>query len=424
MSEFTSIDEMLDYHRPTANDITERLNNNYAIHPSLVAVSDSEDGQYENDGANHYLDRQGVVFAENTVFAGALSIGAGVDTTLDTMGIDMSRAYALVVKGQVNAKGIDGRMHTVKRDGVGLSTGEPYKAYSGAQTVGEKRMLTTFGNACGLFLSRANRADGRFSLDIYKTEYDAAIRRGDTPSVPPSVVDGVNLKAFDILRFPGRFKMNAMEAQSETIRSNFVARFFARPTIIQMLNQYLGLLAWSYEIEHVEIGIRHSYDGTPQFYGAIDATLTLWPNSEARTSYTQRGYAEGESVRLALYGADTAALKRLFSYLGPAGGIQFWDDKFNLNMYRTQFEAALEAQRADKDSTPQVCEDMLLPDPPGWVKGVPEDRASVDRQRAYQVSAGKDFLPAGFSGARDSGAVNIPYMPNTQAAVTGRARAN
>ena len=371
-----NINEVLNHYRPNFNEVAARLNNDYIVPPS--AIQDSHN-YYEDDG-NYYVQRQGVIFIMQELFGTALSIKD------NGCAASFSSSFAQGISAILRGQDSDGMPVEIRRDGIGMSEGEPAKSYAGSQTVAEKRLITTFGNAGGLFLSRANRdKEGKFSLDRYKTEFEGARQRQDKPQ--PLHPDGINLNIFDILNFPGQYKMNPLEAESETKEDGFTTRFFSRPTIIEMLNRYFGHLAWSYIINGLEFGIRGD-----RHYAAVSATLVLWPNANQPTTFTEKGYAEGTSAQQALYGADVAALKRAFSRIGATGGIQFWSNVFNLNDYTYRFNKALTEQRQNPQAERLINEDILLPPPPGWEIPVPQDGSEVNPGKAYSVDS-DGFLP-------------------------------
>lgn len=376
-----NINEVLSHYRPSLGEIAARLNNDYLVPPGAIHNSYNP---WEDDGANYYVQRDGVMYLIIELFGSAMSVRDNGCSAIFSNG--QTRFFAQGISGIVSGLDAEGNIATVRRDAIGMSDGEPYKAYAGSQTVAEKRMMMTFGNAGGLFLARANRdKSGKFDLQRYRTEFRAAQERQNKPQALHA--DGVNLNVFDILNHPGRFKLNPMEAESDSKQDGFVARYFSRPTIIAMLNQYFGHLAWSYEIHGIEVGAHAA-----GYYGAVSATLTLWPNSYQPTHYTERGYGDGETAAQALYGAEVAALKRAFSRLGPTGGIQFWSDTFNLKEYTQKFTTALEQQRANPNAPKVINEDILLPPPPGWDIPVPQNHSEIDPSKSYSVDADA-FLP-------------------------------
>jgi hypothetical protein len=366
---------MLTHHTPKAKDITQKLANDYALPPQVV--NHSYEGRPEDDDSFYYIDREGITFAQHKIFGTALSF--------ENNGFDITQAYGVnnFIVGKravVTVAAENGDVWKIVRDGIGISAGPAQKSYPGAATAAKKRALSSFGNSCGLFLSRANRADGAFDLSLYRQEYNAAASRGDAPKARHP--EGVNLQAFDILHNPAPFKMNPLEAQTDVMEDGFRTRSFPRPAIIEMLNQYIGHLAWDYRIPQVEVGVLNG-----KFYGAVDVSLTLWPQAESPKSTTERGYNESpDNVTSALYGAEVAALKRAFSeLLGVPGGIQFWSESFDLEAYHDRFSQQLTLQRENPDAEKLILEDLLLPNPPGWSQTVPQHTNDIHPDRVYKV---------------------------------------
>ena len=364
--------------KPSATQIAANLANDYIVPPA--AIRDSHDPV--TDEGNYFVEREGLMFCIQKIAGLALSVcNNEVEMSVQT-GNDPT--FVRGICGLIETTDSEQNTVTVRRDGLGVSTGPAHMSYSGAQTTAEKRLLQTFGNAGGLFLARANRPGGKFSPEVYKEEYNAAQRRGDQHKA--AHIDGINLKAGDILNFPSKFNLNALEAETAIKPDGFVTRFFSRATIIAMLNQYFGHLAWCYTIDDFKLGVSGA-----GYHAYATVTLTLWPNSWQPTSFTENTYGEGETPAQAAYAAEVGGFKRAFSRIGPVGAIQFWSSTFDLNSYSQQFKAALEHQRANPNAPRVINENILLPTPPGWIEDIPHNGA-VETHRAYTVPT-DGFLP-------------------------------